>query len=60
MKYFLEKGADVKATYNGSKTPLHWTAENGDLDVVKYLVEKGADVKVADNSNDMIQTGLFN
>jgi ankyrin repeat protein len=47
-KVFLEKGADVKATKNGS-TPLHWAAENGELNVVKYLVEKGADAKAANN-----------
>ncbi len=49
MKYFVEeKGADVKVANKYGNTPLHRSAYNGKLDVVKYLVEKGADVKAAD------------
>jgi ankyrin repeat protein len=46
VKHLVEKYADVKVANNDGKTPLHWAAENGDLDVVKYLVVKGADAKV--------------
>ncbi len=49
MNNFVENGADVKAAENDGRTPLHWAAEKGHLDVVKYLVEKGADVKAANN-----------
>ena len=41
MKYLVEKGADVKAPNNDGRTPLHWAAEKGRLDVVKYLEQKG-------------------
>jgi ankyrin repeat protein len=44
VKLLLEKGADLdfKDTEYG-RTPLSYTAENGDEAVVKLLLESGAD-----------------
>lgn len=32
-----------------SRTPLHWAASSGHLDVVTYLLENGAEVDKVDN-----------
>jgi ankyrin repeat protein len=35
VKYLVEeKGADVKTADKDGDTPLHWAAENGELDVI--------------------------
>ena len=31
------------------RTPLHWAAREGHVDIVKYLVDKGADPNIKDN-----------
>ena len=34
------------------RTPLHWSAENGHVAVVKYLVDHGADVNIQDEDGE--------
>ena len=32
------------------KTPLHWAADAGHVDIVRCLVEQGADLNIKDDS----------
>lgn len=45
----IDKGADVSAKDNSGMTPLHYTAEDGDIYVAELLVASGADVNTKDN-----------
>jgi hypothetical protein len=40
----LEKGAEVNSRGDGGRTPLHYAAQWGHLDVVTLLIESGADL----------------
>jgi ankyrin repeat protein len=42
--FLLEKGAQVDGRDEGKRTPLHWAALFGHIDVVKMLIAKNADV----------------
>ena len=46
--HFLSPGADVYAKDNAGRTPLHYAAMIGRVDVVKALIAKGADVGAID------------
>jgi len=42
VKYFIEeKGLDPEVKGRYMRTPLHWAAYSGRMDVVEYLVSKG-------------------
>jgi ankyrin repeat protein len=49
IKMLVEKGADVRVTTRGGKTPLHQASEKGHVEIAKLLLEKGADAMAADN-----------
>ncbi|CAN2103767.1 ankyrin repeat domain-containing protein [Wolbachia pipientis] len=50
VKESIRRGADVNTKVKNGRTPLHYAAQEGKLDVVKYLVEeKHADVNANDN-----------
>ena len=40
----IERGVDVNARDDQSKTALHWAAQYGRTDTVSFLLEHGADV----------------
>jgi ankyrin repeat protein len=42
VKLLLERGAELEAKDNNSRTPLSWAARYGHEAVVKLLLEKGA------------------
>ena len=45
------------------KTPLHWAAEEGHVDIVRYLVDKGADFNIKDQrgvSDTALKAGVPN
>lgn len=46
-KVLLESGADVTVRDGYGRTPLHWAAEAGNMDVVRLLIEAGADPAAA-------------
>ncbi|GFS41325.1 transient receptor potential cation channel subfamily A member 1 homolog [Trichonephila inaurata madagascariensis] len=49
VKILLEKGADVKLTFDHSSHPLHLAAVSGDVDIVKCLLQHGAAVNCVNN-----------
>ena len=50
MRALIEKGADVNTENNNGETPLHVSATNGHLEVVRALLEKGADVNAKEDN----------
>lgn len=48
VDFLLAHGAKVNGLDNAHKTPLHWAAYQGDLDLVKRLLAKGADLQAKD------------
>ncbi|WP_349968545.1 ankyrin repeat domain-containing protein [Wolbachia endosymbiont of Armadillidium arcangelii] len=52
VKYLGDKRESLCTKDKSDKTPLHYAAKSGNLELVKYLVEeKGADVNARDMSN---------
>ncbi|GFR27575.1 ankyrin-3 [Trichonephila clavata] len=49
VKILLEKGADVKLTFDHSSHPLHLAAVSGNVDIVKCLLQHGAAVNCVNN-----------
>lgn len=47
-----KKKANVNATYDKGKTPLHWAVISGDLKMVAYLIAKGAKLDSRDDYGD--------
>lgn len=53
VKHLVSKqGVSVLCTDHLGKTPLHWAAYMGHLEIVKFLVSKGADANSVDDSNN--------
>jgi ankyrin repeat protein/glyoxylase-like metal-dependent hydrolase (beta-lactamase superfamily II) len=51
VKILLEKDpALVNSRDENGRTPLHWAARGGHLEVLRYLAEKGADLNAIDNN----------
>ena len=51
IRELLEKDpALVNAKDENGRTPLHWAARAGNLEVLRYLVDKGADPNALDNN----------
>jgi ankyrin repeat protein len=46
----IDAGANVRATDNKGRTPLHFAARNNNTDVAFFLLNAGADVNSRDNS----------
>jgi len=44
MIFLIENGADINASDDDGLSPLHYSAKNGHIGIVKYLINKGADV----------------
>lgn len=44
IQSLAEKGADLNATDEFSRTPLMIASYNGDIDIVAFLLEKGVDL----------------
>ena len=44
MRLLIDNGANVNATKHDYWTPIHLSANNGHLGIVKLLLEHGADV----------------
>jgi len=45
----LERGADPNVKDDGGRTPLHWAAQQGLLDIVRLLLRFGARVNLRDS-----------
>ncbi|MGL9726268.1 MAG: ankyrin repeat domain-containing protein [Wolbachia sp.] len=41
VKYFKKRGTDINIKDRYGNSLLHYTAEGGELDIVKYFIEKG-------------------
>jgi len=52
VQKLVGKGANVNYRYNQGKTPLHWAALYGDLNILVYLIGKGANVNGRDDNYD--------
>jgi len=51
VRRFVEKeGVDVNAKDDNGKTPLHFAASKGDLELIRFLLEKGADFSAKDEN----------
>jgi len=51
VKYFVEKkGIDVNTKDKNGKTPLHFAASKGNLELIKFLLAKGADFNAKDEN----------
>jgi ankyrin repeat protein len=48
VRNMLQQQADVDARDNNQRTPGHWCAFKGHLEVIKMLVEFGADINARD------------
>ncbi|MCG8340757.1 MAG: ankyrin repeat domain-containing protein, partial [Cytophagales bacterium] len=48
----IQEGGDVDLTDKGGRTPLHWAAEEGNVEVVKALLEKTVKISVKDGAGD--------
>ena len=48
VRKMLLQLADVDARDNAQRTPGHWSAYKGHLEVIKMLVESGADLNARD------------
>ena len=48
IRHQVKGAVDTSATDTSGKTPLHYAASWGELDVVKFLMDKGADVNATD------------
>ncbi len=54
-------GAEVNARSNGGYTPLHWAAEQNNVDDLHLLVENGADLEAqAYNGRRALHRAAFN
>ncbi|KAK4203488.1 ankyrin repeat-containing domain protein [Triangularia verruculosa] len=51
VKLLIEAGADVKATTDDKRGPLHFATSKGNVAIVELLLDKGADIDVR-NSKD--------
>ncbi|CAL1283118.1 unnamed protein product [Larinioides sclopetarius] len=49
VEVLLNKGADVKSTFDNSSHPLHLAAVSGNVDIVKCLLKHGAAVNCVNN-----------
>lgn len=49
-RVLLECGADVGVKDGYGRTPLHWAARGGNVDVVRLLLDAGSDVSVTDGA----------
>ena len=47
-EFLTDNGADVNATDNDGKTPLHLAACFGNIEVAQVLIEHGADINQVD------------
>ena len=58
VKKLLQSRADLESRSDDGwyRTPLHWAAEVGDIDVVQFLLEKNAEIEAKSSSG---QTPLF-
>ncbi len=45
----LEQGADPNERDQGNRTPLHWAAQEGFLDIVRCLIKFGAQLNLVDD-----------
>jgi ankyrin repeat protein len=50
VRLLLSKGAEINATDNEGRTPLHWAAWYGRKDVAEVLIAKGANINETDVS----------
>ncbi|KAK6527599.1 hypothetical protein TWF694_004583 [Orbilia ellipsospora] len=48
----LRTGADIQAQNSNGETPLHYAAEQGDLDGIKWLLDHGADTETPDKDGN--------
>jgi ankyrin repeat protein len=48
VRAMISDGADINATDETSRTPLHYAVMGGRMDVVELLINRGADVNVND------------
>ena len=55
VKFLLDHSGDPNAIDKDNKTPLHFAAENGCLNIVRLLVESSKDVKSYVNSTNSNQ-----
>ena len=52
VKYFVEKGFDVRSVSSGGRTPLHAAAEGERPDIMELLVHHGAVLDVTDQAGN--------
>jgi len=49
IELLIKKGANIKATYDKRRTPLHYSAQNGKTEITSLLIEKGANIEAQDD-----------
>ena len=54
IKQHLAAGADVNATDEVGRTPLHYASANGHKEVAELLISKGVDLNAKDNNDGWI------